>query len=244
MSAIATAIVVTGVVGGAVAYESGKDATRSQKQATKAASEASAEQLAFQKEQYQDWQDVYGSTQDNLAEFYNSYDAEAVTSLGLQNIEREYTQSKNSLIQEMAQRGMDTSGLTAAGLTQLSGIKASEKAQVRASAPLQAAQAQQSFLGMGLGLESSLQQGIASSYGQQAGLQMQVAGQYGQQAAAASQGVGQAIGSIGSAMGTYAMVNAMQPTSAMVATAIPVANPAGAAIPAPTYIPNASQVIV
>lgn len=238
MSAVATAIVGGAIIGGVATSMSADKAAESQEQATKAASASAEAQLAFQKEQYQEWQDVYGPIQDNLAEFYNNYDAEEVTSLGLQNIEKEYTASKEVLIQEMAQRGMDTSGLTAAGLTQLGAAKASEKAAVRSNAELQAVQAQQSFLGMGLGLESSLQQGIAGAYQSQTALQSQAATAYGQQAAAASQGVGQAISGIGTGIATYAQIQAMQQPAVQPAVA-PVQ-----ATPAPTYIPQTSQVLV
>ena len=213
MSSVATAIVGGAIIGGLASKSSADSAAASQDQATAAASEAADEQLAFQKDQYQDWQDVYGPVQDNLAEFYQSYDAEAVTSLGLQNIEKEYNMSKDTLVKEMAQRGLDTSGLTAAGLTQLAGAKASEKAAVRSSAPLKAAQAQQSFLGMGLGLESSLQQGISSAYQSQSTLQSAAAAQYGSQAAAASQGVSSAISGVGTGIATYAQIQAMQPVA-------------------------------
>jgi len=205
------AIIGAAVIGAGASYMSAQSASDSQASATQAASESSSEQLAFQKQQYQDWQDIYGPVQDNLAEFYQNYDAEEVTALGLQNIEREYNSSKNTLVKEMAQRGLDTSGLTAEGLTQLAGVKASEKSTVRSQAPLQAAQAQQSFLGMGLGLESSLQQGISGAYQNQTALQSQAAASYGQQAAAGYAGMGQAIGGIGTGMATYAQMQAMKP---------------------------------
>jgi len=211
MSAVATAAIGSAVIGGAIAYDAAEKSAAASDRATKAASEAADEQLAFQKQQYQDWQDVYGPIEDNLAEFYQNYDADQITSLGLQNIEQEYNASKSSLLKEMAQRGLDTSGLTAAGLTQLEASKASERANVRSQAPLQAAQAQQSFLGMGLGLESSLQQGVSGAYQSQQSIYSQQAQLQGQQAAVAAQGVGQAIGSIGTGIGTYAQIQANQP---------------------------------
>jgi len=240
MSAIATAIVGTAVVGGIVSSKAADSAAEAQEQATAAASKAADDQLAFQKQQYQEWQDVYGPIQDNLAEFYQNYDAEEVTSLGLQNIEREYNQSKDSLIQEMAQRGMDTSGLTASSLTALSAVKAAEKATIRSQAPLQAAQAQQSFLGMGLGLESSLQQGIAGAYGSQIGVQQRAADIFGQQAAAGAAGVGSAIAGVGTGIATYAQMQAMQGSLAAPAAGV---IPSAPAI-TPTYIPQTSTVTV
>lgn len=212
MSAAITATLFTAgasIYGAITAAEAAEEASKSQDKATKAAAEAADENLAFQKQQYQDWQDVYGPIQDNLAEFYENYGAEEVTSLGLQNIEKEYNLSKDSLIQEMAQRGMDTSGLTASSLSALQAVKASEKATVRSQAPLQAAQAQQSFLGMGLGLESSLQQGIAGAYGTQATVQQNAATMYGQQTASAGRGLSDAISGIGTGIATYAQIQAM-----------------------------------
>ena len=209
MGWVITAVVGGSIIGGIASSRSSRRAARAQSKATTAASRSAEAQLAFQKEQYQDWQEVYGSIQDNLAEFYQNYDAEQVTALGLQNIEREYTASKKALVREMAQRGLDTSGLTAAGLTQLGAAKASEKATVRSNAGLQAARAQQSFLGMGLGLESSLQQGIAGAYQNQTAIHSQAAIAHGQQSAAAAAGVGQAISGIGTGLATFAQTRAM-----------------------------------
>lgn len=209
-----TAIVGSAVVGGAVSYASANKAASAQKSAADSAAESADAQLEFQKQQYEDWKSIYGETSDNLAEFYNNYDAEYVTALGLHNIEKEYNTSKQKLIRNLAQRGIDTSGLTAAALTQLEIGKASEKANVRASAPLVAAQAQQSFLGLGLRLESSLQSGISNAYQNQQQMYTNQAAAYGQQAAIAGQGFSNSIGSIGTGISTYMQMQAMQPQSA------------------------------
>lgn len=240
MSWVAVAVGGAALVGAGASYYASEEASDSQDKATDAAAGSATTSLEFQKAQYQDWESVYGPVQDNLAEFYQNYDAEEVTSLGLQNIEREYNTSKDALVKEMSQRGLDISGLTAAGLTQLEGAKASEKSAIRSNAPLQAAQAQQSFLGMGLGLESSLQQGISGAYNAQTNLYGNQAAIYGNQAAIAGQGVSQGIAGIGSAVGTYyTMQGINQPTTTTTA-----APSAIQTTTAPTYIPQTSQVLV
>ena len=221
MSAVAAATAAVGVVGAVTSMNAADKAAAGQNAATAAATKASAEQLAFQKEQYQDWKDIYGDVEENLSEFYQNYDAEEVTSLGLQNIEKEYAASKDVLIKELAQRGMDTSGLTAAALTSLAGQKASGKAQVRAEAPLKAAQAQGEFLALGMGQKSGLQQGIADSYGAQASMLTGQAGAYGKQVTGANAGLASSLGAIGTGIAANAQIDATnRQTSALLSRGV------------------------
>jgi len=121
------------------------------------------------------------------------YDAEYITTQGLQNISKEYQASRDQLKQELAQRGMDNSGLYAETIGQSFDAEAKAKAMVRAEAPLKAIQAQQSWYGTGQGLESSLIGNINSAYSNQANIASNQAIGYGNQAAAANQSLNQKI---------------------------------------------------
>ena len=215
------AIAGAAVVGAGASYMSAKSASKSSSAATAAASEAaqmqneaSLAQLEFQKQQYSDWENIFGPIQENLSSYYKSMKPETLSAIGIQNIEKSYNQSKKALDTGLAQRGLTGSGQQAAALTQLETSKMLAKAEVRTNAPQQVAQQQLGFLSAGLGLQSNLQQGISGAYtnqmnalGNQASNSLAQASNYGQQAAAGYAGIGS---SIGSGISTYMTANAYQ----------------------------------
>ena len=221
MSGVATAAVVgTAAVGAYTSYSASKSASKQAEaamQSADAASQlqylASKEQLEFAQQQYQDWQGIFGPVQQNLANYYNNMNADTVASLGLQNIEKEYARSTQLLDQALAKRGMTNSGATEAGLTQLEQTRMLGRAQVRTDAPNIVAQQQAGFLGLGLGQQSGLQQGINNAYsnqmnmyGQQYSNQMDLANQQNDLAYKSAAGVGS---SISSGINTYMIGNAL-----------------------------------
>ena len=109
-------------------------------------------------------------------------------------MEQEYQRSSRLLEENLAKRGMATSGVMAEGLTDLEEARMLGIANVKVTAPHQVAQAQQDFLRIGMGQGQNLQQGISNIYGQQAQTQRNLAGQYGAQAQQAASGIGQSIG--------------------------------------------------
>lgn len=215
------AIAGAAVVGAGASYMSAKSASKSSSAATAAASEAaqmqneaSLAQLEFQKQQYSDWENIFGPIQENLSSYYKSMRPETLSAIGIQNIEQSYNQSKKALDTGLAQRGLTGSGQQAASLTQLETSKTLAKAEVRTNAQQQVAQQQLGFLSAGLGLQSNLQQGISGAYtnqmnalGNQASNSLAQASNYGQQAAAGYAGIGS---SIGSGISTYMTANAYQ----------------------------------
>ena len=218
------AIVGSAALGAATSYSSSKSASKSADKAYASADaasqlqyETSMAQLDFQKEQYADWENIFGPIQDNLSSYYKHLSADSVASLGIQNIEQSYTQSRQNLDTQLAKRGITNSGATAAGLTSLENTRMLGKAEVRSTAEQTVAQQQLGFLGAGLGLESGLQQGVSNAYsnqanilGQQATNQLNQAGQYTGQAAQAYSGIGS---SIGSGINSYMTYNALNPST-------------------------------
>ena len=218
------AIVGSAAIGAASSYSASKSASKSADKAYASADaasqlqyETSMAQLDFQKEQYADWENIFGPIQDNLSSYYKHLSADSVASLGIQNIEQSYTQSRQNLDTQLAKRGITNSGATAAGLTSLENTRMLGKAEVRSTAEQTVAQQQLGFLGAGLGLESGLQQGVSSAYsnqmnmyGQQATNQLNQAGQYTGQAAQAYSGIGS---SIGSGINSYMTYNALNPST-------------------------------
>lgn len=214
------AIVGAAAIGAGTSYMSSKSASKSADKAYASADatsqlqyEASMEQLDFQKKQYEDWENIFGPIQDNLSSYYKNMSPDSIASLGIQNIEQSYTQSRQNLDTQLAKRGITNSGATAAGLTQLESSRMLGKAEVRTNAPQQVAQQQLGFLSAGLGLQSGLQQGISGAmsnqmnmFGQQATNQQGMANQYSNQAAQAYSGIGS---SIGQGVNSYMTYNAL-----------------------------------
>ena len=214
------AVVGAAAIGAGTSYMSSSKASKqadSARQSADAAAalqyEASMEQLAFNKQQYEDWQSIFGPVQQNLASYYKNLSPDTVASLGLQNIEQEYTRSTQQLDQALAKRGITNSGATEAGLTQLEQTRMLGRAQVRNDAPNIVAQQQANFLNIGMGQQSQLQQGINNAYtnqmnvhGQAYANQMGLASQQNDLAYKAAAGVGS---SISSGINTYMMGSAL-----------------------------------
>ena len=169
--------------------------------ATQANIEMQREQLQFLKDQYKDWQDVYGDLQKNLGDYYKglSVDGEKLKidtnlSFTLQALATEYAQAEKDTKRQMAQAGIEGSGIQAASQTLTNNTYASERARARAQADVEKtnagdtiAQKQMGFLGLGLGQGTAMlgtmtqQAGLAgSAYGQRASTGMQGSAMYGQ----------------------------------------------------------------
>ena len=224
MSGIATAIGVSAVIGAVSSNKSAKKSSAASAEAAAAAKKsaklqykASMAQLEFEKQQYADWQGIFGPIEQNLSSYYKNLSPDSFAALGIQNIEQEYSRSREQLDIALAKRGITDSGATVAGLTELEGNRLLGRAQVRAQAPTQVAQMQQGFLSVGLGQQAQLQQGINNAYsnqigvfGQQVSNNLNQSNMYAQQAAQGYAGVGNAIGQ---GINTYMTANAYQSQS-------------------------------
>lgn len=213
------AVIGAATIGAGASYMAGKSASKSASKASDASAyaaelqyETSQEQLAFQKQQYADWEGIFGPIQQNLSQYYQYLSPDTYSALGIQNIEKQYVQSRQNLDQELAKRGISNSGATVAGLTQLEQASMLGKAEVRTNAPQMVASAKQGFLNAGLGLQGNLQSGISNSYsnqmsilGQQSSNSLQQSNLYANQAAQGYAGIGS---SIGAGINSYMMYNA------------------------------------
>ena len=176
--------------------------------------ETSMEQLDFAKQQYQDWQNVFGPIQQNLANYYNSLSSDTVAALGLQSIEQEYHRSATQLDESLAKRGMTNSGALAAGFTELEKARMLGRADVRAQAPLVASSQKASFLSAGMGQLQGVQSGVNTAFTNQISLlgnqysnQMANATNLRNQSAQSAAGIGT---SIGQGINTYLTYDALK----------------------------------
>lgn len=161
--------VATATIGGAAIASRGASKTR------KSAEKSSAAELAFAQEQYDDWQEIYGPMQENLASYFSGLTPEYYEAQGLEAFEQERAAQTLQLDELLAQRGIQDSGVAAA-LEQTASLDAVRtRAQIRTAAPAKAAEEKLRFLQVGLGQSpsSSLEQTLASQTSRSANLALQ-----------------------------------------------------------------------
>ena len=158
-------------------------ASESASDASADASAANAASLAFEKEKYDDWQDTYGSVQENLSNYYSTLTPEYYEAQGLEQFQKTQQDAMQGVREDLVRRGIADSGI-AANIETTAALEAAEsKATIRAQAPGIAASEQRQFLQIGLG------QNPGASYGQ---VLSQQASQATSTAQAANQASGQA----------------------------------------------------
>lgn len=211
------AIVGSTLIGVASSSSAASKASESADAATAASSEAAANQLAFTKEQYEDWKKTFGDVGDNLSAFYKSLTPESFSALGIQSLNTQYAAASKKIDQALAQRGISGSGLQAKAQTDLLSQQAQASAQIKAEAPLKVAQEKMKFLSLGLGQGTAAAASVGSAYGTQVTLGANQADAYNAQAAKASAGIGS---SLSSGINSYMAYNAMQNQNALLQSAL------------------------
>jgi len=186
----ATAIVGSAVVGAGVGIYSASKSSSTAARASDQQSVASTAQLAFQQQQYADWQAVYGPIQDNLSNFYQNLTPETLVASGLKNYEQQHVAVQQQLDRTFAQRGIDSPAQSF--LAQNNSLRTAEaKATLRTDAPFKVAQAQQGFLDHQVVNPAGA--GVANAYQNRVNFFGGQATQYNNQALAGYQAAGQAI---------------------------------------------------
>ena len=139
-------------VGLGSSIKSSSDASKEAKAGRRQAGEAGDAQLAFEQEQYDDWQATYGGIEENLSEYYNSISAETYMAQGLENQQQAFETSMTRINESLAQRGIEPgSGISASIGAQAELGSAEERAKIRFDAPRQATEDKSNFLQIGLG---------------------------------------------------------------------------------------------
>lgn len=125
--------------------------SRSASKASKAASKSASDELAFNQQRYDDWLNVYGPVQDNLADYYDTLTPEYYATMGLEEFEKERSQAMEQLSTNLAQRGIATnSGIGLQLKTNMDTSAAETRANIRRAAPTEVVQQKQNFLQIGL----------------------------------------------------------------------------------------------
>lgn len=188
MVAVAGATVVGGVM-----------QKNSADKATKQASQASAEQLAFEREQYDDWQEIYGPLQENLADYYTNLTPEFYEAVGLQNYQQELQNAQSTIRERIAQSGLTNRSGVEQSLLAQSEIEAAEsRASIRSEAERQTAEDKTRFLQIGLGQNPS--SSVSQTLAQRSANLQSIANQ---QQQASGQATAAAVESVGTALSAY-----------------------------------------
>ena len=184
---------------GAVATIGGALITsRSADKATAAAEDAAAQQVAFERERYDDWKDTYGTVEDNLSEYFSTLTPDFYAAQGLENFQKEQTTALERVRENYAQRGISDSGLAAATEADFAISGAESRAKIRAEAPHKAREDQLRFLQVGLGLSPGT--AYSSALSQDASRLQATAGSAQKAAGEATSG---AVRSVGTALADY-----------------------------------------
>lgn len=176
MPVAGAAIAAVGAIGGSII------SSRASSKASKRAADAQDAQLSFDMERYDDWQNIFGGVQENLANYYNSISPDYYVAAGLEAFEKEREAQMGKLNETLAQRGLSNSGLAATVATENAISSAEARASIRREAPRQAREDQSRFLQIGMGQNpgssvSSTLGNIATNAQTQANQASQAAGQ-------------------------------------------------------------------
>jgi hypothetical protein len=107
--------------------------------------------------QYSAWKDIYGDTQEDLATYFKNISGNTLANAQIEEIQKQSQLAQEQIDTELAQRGIQGSGLEASLTRQNIFGTAMEKAKVRSQADEIAAQQKMSFLQMGLPREAQIQ---------------------------------------------------------------------------------------
>jgi hypothetical protein len=138
--------------------EAARNAADAQREATAASSKIAGEnleiqkmQLEWQKEQYNEWKNVFGDFSANLGDYYKNLSTSSVVPKQLAAVTLEKQNAIKGISQQLAQRGLSTSGVQAAAISGLETQAAMKRADIRNSAQDQIMAQKTGFLSLGLG---------------------------------------------------------------------------------------------
>ena len=133
-----------GLIGSSMAADAAGDAAA-------AGAAVQQAQLDFQKQQYEDWKEIYGPLQEDLGTYYRNINGKELVGKELEYMQAAGQEANRKIQEQMAQRGIEGSGLNAGLLNQNILNTEVQKSMLRSTADQRAAQMKQGFLALGLG---------------------------------------------------------------------------------------------
>ena len=98
------------------------------------------EELAFQRQQYEDWKSIYGPLQEDLGTYFKNLTGETLSQRDLVEIQKASQEAQEAMDKQLAQRGLAQSGLQAESIMRNQLQTSQLKANARATAEERAAQ--------------------------------------------------------------------------------------------------------
>lgn len=166
--------------------------------AVAAASSAQDSATDFARQQYEDWQAIYGPIQQNLSSYYSNLTPAYYEATGFEAYQKEWQAAEDETEMDLAQHGLGSSGIASLLKSQANLNKATSRAKIRRDAPAKVAAQQQNFLTIGM------QDNAAENMQQTLNSNAQNANTLASQSSAVSSAAtGQAVSALGSAAGKY-----------------------------------------
>lgn len=205
MSAMITAVVASAVIGAGASAYSAKKSAKAAARGQDMAMTAEEQQLAFEQQRYDEWKEVYGPMQANLANYHSQMTPEIYAAAGIVDFEAQFEKSQKRMAETLEQRGIVDSGISASIEAQSELAAAEARAGIRRDAEAAVREGQTNFLQIGLGqnpagsVSNAMGQTTQNAYNYAMRLEQQAL----RDEAAAGQAIGNAIGSIGNAIYRY-----------------------------------------
>lgn len=190
--------VVSNVASGVSAQRDANAAQKAQQDALNKMLEMSDEQIQLYKDQLDNFQSVFGNVEQNLQNYYKSLSADSVAAKEIQNLEVEFNRASTQINQQLAQRGLSSSGAAASANVTLATNLALNRASARSNAEQNVANQQLSWYTLGQQQKQTALSGLSNAYSQAIGLQGNLANYYGNQASSSGQVATQSFSNIGS----------------------------------------------
>ena len=159
------------------------------------------EQLAMAKADRARYEDIYGSLERNMADYYTQLSPSKRAAVGLTRYETEFQDAKKNYTANMAQRGLSGSGIEAEGNMRMNMQAASDKTNIVNDAETNVRNEQLGFLGVGLGQGNIATQNVNNAFNNSAAAYGRQQQNFSNSAAQASQGLGSLIGGASYAYG-------------------------------------------
>lgn len=133
------------------AEEQQAKAIDAQAKANQEALAVTKENLKFQREQHQDWKNVFGDLQENLKGYYDRLDGSSTTAERIRVLNTELSKATKDTTQALTQRGLGTSGAMGQAISNINYQGAQQRATIRAMQEQDAINQKLGFLSLGLG---------------------------------------------------------------------------------------------
>lgn len=154
--------IAAGIAGSVVQGMFASDAADKQASANSQAIAVQQDALNFQKQRYEKWQQIYGPLQEDLVTYVKNLNGNKLSDAQVTRIQAGIQKAHTELATNLAQKGLQNSGLDLKLNSMLDYKGEIAKANAREAGDLKAFNMQNAVLNAGMGLEQSAAAGVAN----------------------------------------------------------------------------------